>query len=81
MSDERDEVAAEALRILGRQIMDLRGQFAVSDGDPVWFGVQPGRRAYEQDYSYTVILKSDAGWKATAIIDITVTDAEPAEEA
>jgi hypothetical protein len=32
---DRDDVAAEALRIIGRQIIDIRRQFAVSDGDPV----------------------------------------------
>jgi hypothetical protein len=76
-ADRKESLAAQALEILGRQVMDLRGQFAVSDGDPVWFSAWPG----ERKHSYVVTLKSDAGWKATAIIDITITDAEPGEGA
>lgn len=72
---DRDNVAAEALRIVGRQIIDIRGQFAVSDGDPAWFSVWPG----ERDDSYVITLKSDAGWSATVVVDVTVTDATPGE--
>jgi hypothetical protein len=72
---DRDDVAAKALRVIGRQILSIREQFAVSDGDPVWFGVLPG----ERDGSYVIAMKSDAGWSATVIVDITVTDATHGE--
>jgi hypothetical protein len=76
MSDRREEVAERAMLVLGRQISGIREQFAVHDGDPVWFGVLPG----ERDGSYVVAMKSSAGWSAAAVVDITITDAVPEKE-